>query len=81
MVGRLAWVVGSVFVVIMVVVAFLGAFVRAGRFGPMLEQVPIYVIMGPEVALLGAASEGLRRLGALVMPAVPGGAAEPRQMQ
>jgi glucokinase len=60
---------------------FLGAFVRAGRFGAMLEEVPIHVIMGPEVALLGAASEGLRRLGALVLPAVPGGAAEPRQMQ
>ena len=61
--------------------AFLGAFVRAGRFGPMLEQVPINVIMGPEVALLGAASEGLRRLGARVSPAVPGAAADPRQMQ
>jgi glucokinase len=61
--------------------AFLDAFVKAGRFGPMLEQVPINVIMGPEVALLGAASEGLRRLGALVMPAVPGGAVEQRQIQ
>ncbi|MDQ6792699.1 MAG: glucokinase [Candidatus Dormibacteraeota bacterium] len=38
---------------------FLDAFVKAGRFTKMLEQVPVYVIMG-EVALLGAASEGLR---------------------
>jgi len=60
---------------------FLDAFVRAGRFGPMLEQVPINVIMGPEVALLGAASEGLRRLGARISAAVPGAAADPRQMQ
>src|SRR5207245_2177974 len=60
---------------------FLDAFVRAGRFGPMLEQVPIYVIMGPEVALLGAASEGLRRLSARISPAVREGVAEPGQMQ
>jgi glucokinase len=38
---------------------FLDAFVRAGRFTTMMEKVPAYVIMG-EVALLGAASEGLR---------------------
>jgi glucokinase len=38
---------------------FLDAFVKAGRFTAMMEKVPAYVIMG-EVALLGAASEGLR---------------------
>lgn len=61
--------------------AFLAAFVRAGRFGAMLEQVPVHVIMGPEVALLGAASEGLHRLGRLHSTAVPGATADPRQMQ
>jgi glucokinase len=38
---------------------FLDAFVRTGRFTTMMKQLPVYVIMG-EVALLGAASEGLR---------------------
>jgi glucokinase len=42
---------------------FLDASTRAGRFSAMLEGVPVYVIMG-EVALLGAASEGLQLLGA-----------------
>jgi glucokinase len=40
---------------------FHHAFTRAGRFSPMLERVPVMVVMG-EVALLGAASEGLRLL-------------------
>jgi glucokinase len=61
--------------------AFLDAFVRAGRFGPMLEQMPIQVIMGPEVALLGAAGEGLRRLGARLSSTPPGAPAEPGQMR
>jgi len=39
----------------------LHAFTRAGRFSAMLELVPVQVVMG-EVALLGAASEGLRLL-------------------
>ena len=41
--------------------AFLAAFVNAGRFGAMLERVPVYVVRG-EVALLGVACEGLRLL-------------------
>jgi glucokinase len=61
--------------------AFLDAFVRAGRFGPMLEEMPIHVIMGPEVAMLGAASEGLRRLGAHLPPTPPGATADPGQMR
>jgi glucokinase len=40
---------------------FQDAFTRAGRFSPMLERVPVMVVLG-EVALLGAASEGLRLL-------------------
>jgi glucokinase len=43
--------------------AFCHAFVRAGRLSPMLVQMPIQVVMSPEVALLGAAKDGLRRLG------------------
>jgi len=42
---------------------FLDAFMSGGRFSGMLERVPVFVIMG-EVALLGASSEGLRRLSA-----------------
>ncbi len=41
--------------------AFVGAFTRAGRFSAMLERIPVQVILG-EVAMLGAASEGLRLL-------------------
>jgi glucokinase len=41
---------------------FLEAFVSKGRFRPLLERVPVSVVMG-EVALLGAASVGLRALG------------------
>jgi len=40
---------------------FIEALVSHGRFRPLLERVPVYVIMG-EVALLGAASAGLRVL-------------------
>jgi hypothetical protein len=47
----------------------------------MLERVPIYVIMGPEVALLGAASEGLRLLNARLAPPIMGEATVPSQMQ
>ncbi|HYY73257.1 MAG TPA: glucokinase, partial [Solirubrobacterales bacterium] len=41
--------------------AFVDAFVRAGRFTPLLERVPVFVVKG-DVALLGVASEGLRLL-------------------
>jgi glucokinase len=40
---------------------FVDAFVRAGRFSALLEQVPVFLVTG-DVALLGAASEGLRLL-------------------
>lgn len=40
---------------------FLKAFTRAGRFKPMLEGVPVHVVMG-DVALLGAAGAGLKLL-------------------
>lgn len=40
---------------------FLEAFTRAGRLSSLLERMPVHVVMG-EVALLGAASEGLRLL-------------------
>jgi glucokinase len=42
--------------------AFLDALRRSGRFRSTLERVPIAIVRG-EVALLGVASEGLRRLG------------------
>jgi glucokinase len=40
---------------------FLDAFTNAGRLTEMLERVPVYVVKG-EVALLGAATEGLKLL-------------------
>ena len=58
---------------------FLDAFIKAGRFTTMMEKLPVYVIMG-EVALLGAASEGLR----LFTPSAAGSPAEggkPDRMQ
>jgi glucokinase len=42
---------------------FLEAVRHKGRFAQLLEQVPIHVIVNPRVALLGAASYGLRELG------------------
>jgi glucokinase len=41
---------------------FLEAIRRKGRFALLLEQVPVHVIVNPRVALLGAASYGLRML-------------------
>lgn len=38
---------------------FLAAFVHKGRFADMLAQIPVYVIMNPRTALLGAAAYGL----------------------
>jgi glucokinase len=40
---------------------FVDAFGAGGRFSAMLEQIPVYVVIG-EVALLGAGVEGLRML-------------------
>ncbi|MCI0394998.1 MAG: glucokinase [Chloroflexi bacterium] len=39
--------------------AFREVFSRKGRFSPLLEQVPVYVILNPRVALMGAAHHGL----------------------
>lgn len=39
---------------------FLRAFTRKGRFGELLSQMPVYLILQTEVALLGAATYGLR---------------------
>ena len=41
---------------------FMTAFLRKGRFSDDLERLPIYVILNPNVALLGAANYGLERL-------------------
>jgi glucokinase len=41
---------------------FLEAVRRKGRFAHLLEQVPIHVIVNPQVALLGAASYGFQML-------------------
>ena len=45
---------------------FLDAFTDAGRFSGLMERVPIHVVRG-NVALLGAASEGLRLLTATTL--------------
>jgi glucokinase len=39
---------------------FMAAFVRKGRFSDMLARVPVYVILNPKPALLGAAYYGLK---------------------
>jgi glucokinase len=38
---------------------FMRAFFNKGRFSEFLTRIPVYVIMNPEVALLGAAAFGL----------------------
>lgn len=40
---------------------FLDAFVDKGRFRPLMETIPVYVIEDPETALLGAAIEAGRQ--------------------
>jgi glucokinase len=61
--------------------SFLDAFLRAGRFRTMLQEVPVFVIMGPEVALLGAANEGIRLLQAAAAGAPAPGAGQSGQMR
>jgi glucokinase len=39
---------------------FMAAFVRKGRFSDMLAHIPVYVILNPKPALLGAAYYGLK---------------------
>jgi glucokinase len=38
---------------------FMRSFYNKGRFGEFLARIPVYVIMNPKVALLGAAAFGL----------------------
>jgi glucokinase len=38
---------------------FMAAFVHKGRFADMLAQIPVYVILNPRTALLGAGAYGL----------------------
>jgi glucokinase len=38
---------------------FMAAFVHKGRFADMLAQIPVYVILNPRTALLGAGAFGL----------------------
>jgi glucokinase len=38
---------------------FMAAFVNKGRFAEMLSQIPVYVILNEQTALLGAAAYGL----------------------
>jgi glucokinase len=40
---------------------FMPSFVKKGRFSDVLARMPIYVIMNPKTALMGAASYGLER--------------------
>jgi len=42
---------------------FMDAFKRKGRFAKLLNKIPIYVILNPKAALLGAASYGLSLIG------------------
>ena len=42
---------------------FMQAFTHKGRFTPMLEQMPVHVILNPKVALLGAAIHGFEKRG------------------
>lgn len=41
---------------------FMQAFLRKGRFADLLSRMPVYVILNPNVALLGAAQYGLRMM-------------------
>lgn len=40
--------------------AFLSAFTSKGRLSPVLERMPVHVILNPKTPLLGAARRGLR---------------------
>ena len=39
---------------------FMGAFTHKGRFTDFLHKVPVYVILNPQVALMGAACHALQ---------------------
>jgi len=42
---------------------FMDAFTSKGRLSPMMERVPVHVILNPDAALTGAAMEGIRICG------------------
>lgn len=44
---------------------FLQAFLRKGRLSDVLIPTPVYVILNPDIALLGAAHHGFEQLGAV----------------
>jgi glucokinase len=44
---------------------FMRAFLRKGRFGRLLERVPVHVILNPKSALMGAAVFGLEMANAV----------------
>lgn len=46
---------------------FAKIFIKKGRFSDFLEEVPVYIICNPKIALLGAAYQGLRRAEAEVV--------------
>jgi len=42
---------------------FLDAFTSKGRLSPMMEKIPVHVILNPDAALMGAAMEAIRMSG------------------
>jgi len=42
--------------------AFMDAFTKKGRMSHLVERIPVYVILNPKVALLGAAYHGLEQI-------------------
>jgi glucokinase len=43
--------------------SFLDAFTSKGRLSPMMEKIPVHVILNPDAALMGAAMEAIRMSG------------------
>ncbi|PSN17165.1 glucokinase, partial [filamentous cyanobacterium CCP5] len=39
---------------------FMDAFLEKGRMGPLLKQVPVHVVLNPQVGLIGAALRAAR---------------------
>ena len=40
--------------------AFMRAFVDKGRFGPLMEEVPVWIVLNPKASQIGAAQAALR---------------------
>lgn len=40
---------------------FMKAFTNKGRFGKLLSNVPVHVMLNPKIALLGAARHGFEK--------------------